>query len=324
MMVDMFANTANAIMILREQQNTRYIHDCTKSFCHATGFKQETLIGSKLMDMPDSASNDLWPLIDRMCVSLSAKKPDVQAEFDLIMPGNFHIFAEIHVKLMRNADADYYILTLKDRSEHQWIHEFLLQQRIEMSLILTNTGSITSMRSYHEPIPFDRQTISMQPGQRFVADSDRERVRQFLNTLRNQHDATPRPLTFKLQLFDDQYDAQALIKPFFFADGTFRCFAILILTVETVDQADANKPSKNMAIAMEEYGQDEPSDPSFKLRLLMLKRNMTVTKLAENTQISLTTISNIRNGKIKKPQRLTAHLIAEQLGVSPDDIWGPL
>ncbi|REE70457.1 helix-turn-helix protein [Paenibacillus taihuensis] len=324
MMVDMFANTANAILIIREQQNTRYIHDCTKSFCHATGFKQEDLIGSKLMDMPDSASNDFWPLIDRMCVTISGRKPEVQAEFDLVMPGDFHIFAEIHLKTLRYANESYYLLTLKDRSEHKWIHDFLLQQRIEMSLILTSTGSITSMRSYHEPMPFDRQTISMVPGQRFVADCDRDRVRAFLSTLRSRGDTAPRPLTFKLQLFEDQYNAYALIKPFFYADGTFRCFAILILTVEAIEQTEAGKPSKKMKIAMEEYSQDETSDPSFKLRLLMLKRNMTVTKLAESTQISLTTISNIRNGKIKKPQRLTAHLIAEQLGVSPDDIWGPL
>ncbi|SEP11078.1 helix-turn-helix domain-containing protein [Paenibacillus sp. OV219] len=323
MMVDMFANTANAILIIREQQNSRYIHDCTKSFCHVTGFKQEALIGNKLMNMPESVTNELWPLIDRMCDMISDKLPEAHAEVDVTAPNNMHIFAELHVKPIRYANDSYYLLTFRDRSEHKWIDDLLVKQRVELSLVLTSAGSITSMRSYHEPIPFDRQTITMQPGQRFVAESDRERVRAILDTLRSRTDATAEPLMFKLQLFEDQYLAHALIRPFFYADGTFRCFAICILSVETLHQAD-EKPTKNMTIAMEEYSQDEMNEPSFKLRLLMLKRNMTVTKLAEHTQISLTTISNIRNGKIKKPQRLTAHLIAEQLGVSPDEIWGSL
>ncbi|AZN39892.1 helix-turn-helix domain-containing protein [Paenibacillus albus] len=323
MMVDMFANTANAILIIREQQNSRYIHDCTKSFCHVTGFNQEALIGSRLLSMPDSAISELWPLIDQMCGMISDKLPESHAEMDLTAPGNMHIFAELHVKPIRYANDSYYLLTFRDRSEHKWIDDLLVKHRLELSLVLTSAGSITSMRSYHEPIPFDRQTITMQPGQKFVADSDRERVRAILNTLRSRSDAAAESLSFKLQLFEDQYLAHALIKPFFYPDGSFRCFAVCILSVETLDQSD-DKPIRNMTIAMEEYGQDEMNEPSFKLRLLMLKRNMTVTKLAETTQISLTTISNIRNGKIKKPQRLTAHLIAEQLGVSPDDIWGPI
>lgn len=67
--------------------------------------------------------------------------------------------------------------------------------------------------------------------------------------------------------------------------------------------------------------QAQEEDPSYKLRMLMLSKNISATSLSRSTLISLTTISKIRNGKIKKPQRLTAELIAGELGVKPEAIW---
>jgi len=66
---------------------------------------------------------------------------------------------------------------------------------------------------------------------------------------------------------------------------------------------------------------EESSDPSVRLKIIMAQRNITVQWLSEATGITVQTISKLRNGKIRKPQQLTAKLIACELGVAVSDIW---
>nr|WP_281378797.1 helix-turn-helix transcriptional regulator [Paenibacillus phyllosphaerae] len=54
---------------------------------------------------------------------------------------------------------------------------------------------------------------------------------------------------------------------------------------------------------------------------MMARRKISAQELSESTGISVQTISKLRNGKILKPQRLTAELLATVLGVKPQDIW---
>jgi len=63
------------------------------------------------------------------------------------------------------------------------------------------------------------------------------------------------------------------------------------------------------------------ADSGVRLKVLMAKRDMSALELAAATSISLQTISKLRNGKIKKPQRLTAELIASELRVDVREIW---
>lgn len=62
-------------------------------------------------------------------------------------------------------------------------------------------------------------------------------------------------------------------------------------------------------------------DSATKLKIWMAKRDISAGQLASATGISLQTISKLRNGKIEKPQRLTAELIASELGVEVHHIW---
>ncbi|RJE89906.1 XRE family transcriptional regulator [Paenibacillus sp. 1011MAR3C5] len=66
---------------------------------------------------------------------------------------------------------------------------------------------------------------------------------------------------------------------------------------------------------------DQVVDSATKLKIWMAKRDMSAGQLAASTGISLQTISKLRNGKIEKPQRLTAELIASELGVDVHHIW---
>jgi DNA-binding Xre family transcriptional regulator len=61
-----------------------------------------------------------------------------------------------------------------------------------------------------------------------------------------------------------------------------------------------------------------------KLKIWMAKRDLSASQLSLATGISLQTISKLRNGKISRPQRLTAELIASELRVDVQEIWPEL
>lgn len=77
-----------------------------------------------------------------------------------------------------------------------------------------------------------------------------------------------------------------------------------------------------------EYALEEPytainqvHDSAKRLKMWMAKRDISANQMATATNISLQTISKLRNGHIKKPSRLTAELIAAELQVAVSDIW---
>jgi DNA-binding Xre family transcriptional regulator len=73
---------------------------------------------------------------------------------------------------------------------------------------------------------------------------------------------------------------------------------------------------------MQESSNSEQSGT--KLKIWMAKRDLSASQLSLSTGISLQTISKLRNGKISKPQRLTAELIASELRVDVQEIWPEL
>jgi|GEM_PF-2732292 len=81
-----------------------------------------------------------------------------------------------------------------------------------------------------------------------------------------------------------------------------------------LDARDAASETKDHAVA----------DPGRMLRILMAQEDINTTELAAKTGLSLATISNLRTGKIIKPQLLTAQLIAEALNVELHRIWSDL
>ncbi|WP_199622610.1 PAS domain S-box protein [Paenibacillus alkalitolerans] len=56
------------------------------------------------------------------------------------------------------------------------------------------------------------------------------------------------------------------------------------------------------------------------LRILMAEMDISTTELAQLSGLSLTTVSNLKNGKITKPKMSTIQAIADALGISPSEI----
>ncbi|QQE81612.1 helix-turn-helix transcriptional regulator [Alicyclobacillus sp. SO9] len=65
-------------------------------------------------------------------------------------------------------------------------------------------------------------------------------------------------------------------------------------------------------------------DPAARLRVLMAERDFTVKELSYSSGVSRATISALRNGHVKRPNRETAELLADALGVRLNSIWPKL
>ncbi|MBO7743730.1 helix-turn-helix transcriptional regulator [Paenibacillus sp. MWE-103] len=319
-MVDVFAHAPDAVLIVRTFRNKRFVYACNEAFQTLTGFKSERLIGLELASLPLAGTNPLWPIVERLCASLTRRNPEAFAESPFSLSEHAPLFGELHAKRMKATDDESFaMITIRDRSEHKWIEDAAYERDPFVSMLLTTAGTIVSLRSYRGPIHYDRLELSRTESSRFVVRQDRARVRDGLREL--QDDRKTGEFRFTLQLFRDRFQVHSLVKPFYRGDGSFKCFAILVVDMLPVKGAFAQAAPPAGTADAAVPGRGEPTDSSYKLRLLMLEKRLSVTQLAENTNISLTTISNIRNGKIKKPQRLTAELIASQLGVAPSDIW---
>ncbi|QHW30988.1 helix-turn-helix domain-containing protein [Paenibacillus rhizovicinus] len=318
MMVDLFAQSPDAVIIVRSDQNSRCIYACNSAFRAMCGYTDEQLVGLDLRSLPLYGANPLWPIIDRLCASITSVNQEAHAETYFSLPRLDPLFGELYAKRMPDSDQALVMVTIRDRSEHKWIEDQAYERSIIVSMLLTKAGTVVSMRSYRGPIQYDRLELSRTNSDQFVDEQDRARVRDRLRDL--QFSKETGEFKFILQLFQDRFHVHSIVKPFFNGDGSFRCYAIIVLAMDAVGAPDSETANWQINVP---YGSDDPSESAYKLRLLMLEKRMSVTRLAERTKISLTTISNIRNGKIKKPHRLTAQLIADQLGVSPLDIWGP-
>lgn len=318
-MMNFFAHSSDAVIIVRCNSDSRIIHACSSAFHIMTGFGADELIGRELASLPAHGASPLWPIIDRLCSSITPESREAYAESYFTWPHSEPQFCELHAKCVSDPNNAVLMVTIRDRSEHKWIEDQVCERRIVASMLLTTADTIVGMRHYHTPIQYDRLELSRLKCDQFVVEQDRARVREQLLALRASRETGE--FRFLLQLFQDRFHTHSIVKPFYNGDGSYRCCAIVVLEMEPADGTDmaqADMPTANSSVSA-----GDPADASFKLRLLMLEKRMSVTQLAENTKISLTTISNIRNGKIKKPHRLTAKLIADELGVSMNDLWGP-
>ncbi|WP_165822557.1 helix-turn-helix domain-containing protein [Paenibacillus montanisoli] len=329
-MEELFFYYTDAIMIIRQQQDKRTITRINRAFTNVSGFSSEQLVGRNLADLSSLYPCELWELIDRLCSSITDNQFTVNAERKLTVYENKPIYAELYVTRINQSEGMKYTVTLHDRTEYKWI-ERADKKSILSSAIFTSTGLMKSLRYYHAEPPFDRSRLSLLNRREMLAQEDYDRVRGFMLSLRDSQESGQ--ITFALQILEHKFQTTILAKPFYHVDGCFKCYAVLVLSMipmhgskykVAIEKKSLSDNTELIETSPEGIGNfsAQEADPAYKLRLLMLENNVSVTQLAERTQISLTTISNIRNGKIRKPQRLTAHLIATELGVSPEEIWG--
>ncbi|MUT67778.1 helix-turn-helix domain-containing protein [Paenibacillus sp. NEAU-GSW1] len=294
-MYNIFYMLNEPMMIVEFEHNRWYVRDVNHSFTLLTGYKK-----SELIDIDPNGLLKEGLSFHQLTAALAEDNADNSAEWELVT----RLTRPVPVKLtcrrlpQDNMSGFGYIVNCIDLSESNWIDDFAQDNQIVMTLNVSEQFRIVDAKRYYSPLKQRTSSLVNQCILDFIAEDSVLPLRRVMDNVRKTGIAEQMEL--RMSINDKAYLASAIIKPFYNGNKSFRCFSIIITELNL-------------------HAQDE--DSSYKLRMLMLNKNISATSLAQSTLISLTTISKIRNGKIKKPQRLTAELIAGELGVKPESIW---
>jgi PAS domain S-box-containing protein len=290
---DFFTFSPHPIIIISNQQNKWFVKDTNSAFLSLSGYRKEDLIGKSASILSHSS-----PFSQVLTQLDSMKNEDSAVECEISNRYGQCITVSLRMNRIGSDDDHLYALMIQDISEKKWIEDIILDNKVEASLILTESGTFKSIKRYYSPVRYSVSQLQDGTVADFILEKDKFKIYRFFEALKASK--AEKQLSFTLNLFGDHFTSTIIAKPFYRADGKLKSYAIVFTKLDLIDPFE---------------------DPSFKLRILMTEKKISVTQLAHTTDISLTTISKIRNGKIKKPQRVTAELIAGKLGVVPGEIW---
>ncbi|MFB9325869.1 helix-turn-helix domain-containing protein [Paenibacillus aurantiacus] len=196
-----------------------------------------------------------------------------------------------------------WLLTAEDVSAAQWIerqssaHPVLMSGIVEANYVISKLEK-TSPSAALAPV---QELDYLQKSILSIIHPD-EQARTIAAIQEAARSRKPGNLTIRTKRLADAVDLEVrlVFQPFYDGSGELKQYAFVVMDL---------RPST------------EPVDPAVKLKIVMARCNITALQLSETTGISVQTISKLRNGKIRKPQRLTAELIATELGVKPQEIW---
>ncbi|PWV97288.1 PAS domain S-box-containing protein [Paenibacillus cellulosilyticus] len=298
-MYDVFTFSPDSILIVDASMDLIRITDMNDAFCEWSGYRKDSLLGttpSQLIEL-EQVSNP-FERLEGLSQSVSSASP-----FYCKFRSRNGIMFEVRLEVLRIGQSDTqlkrYAVVFHDVTEQRWIDSIIREEKAVGAAILTRDHAIQWVSSYVTPVRHEQSAFLNQQFHQYVSINDRRHVKRSLDYA--SANRTPQPCSFSLVHDDEAYLARAIFMSFQRWNGSVRSHAVVMLQMEPL-HTDV--------------------DSSAKLRLLMTAKNISVTELARSTHISLTTISKIRNGKIKKPKRMTAELIASQLGVVPEAIWG--
>ncbi|WP_336785084.1 helix-turn-helix domain-containing protein [Paenibacillus sp. MMO-177] len=289
-MENVFYFLADPMFIVELEHNRWYIRDINYAFTKLTGYKK-----TELMDAdPDGLLRRGFSFGGLMTqLSEDHEQP---LEQELISKSTTSIPVRFTSRRLPSSEQTCFIIICKDLSEEKYIEQYAMDNQVLMSIGVSEQFRITSATRYYSP--FKPINLVNQPVFDHIAEESRKALKRIMEYSRTH--GTTEQTDVRLYLGDQIRMTTVVIKPFFHGNKEFKGYVVLLTGM--------------LQSAREE-------DAAYKLRMLMLSKNITATSLAQSTLISLTTISKIRNGKIKKPQRLTAELIAGELGVKPESIW---
>ncbi|MGO4546820.1 helix-turn-helix domain-containing protein [Paenibacillus sp. 2TAB23] len=293
----LFYLLSDPMLIIESDESRWSIRDVNQAFAVFSGFKKSDLM---LLDPSSIISTEENGLTFDQAIHLLSDDFAITPllECKLVTKASLPADVRLTCRKLQMGEQTVYVLICKDMREAKWIDEYITHKKIMISSLINERYSIMSLKHYYVPVQQPSSSYVNKSIFDLVAEHDRSKLKRVLDYAKNNR--TDEAVDFQLKLGDRYYSAEAVIQPFYNGNRTFKNFVVILTSLNVNNQ-------------------DE--DPSYKLRMLMLSKNISVTSLAQSTLISLTTISKIRNGKIKKPQRLTAELIAGELGVRPEMIW---
>lgn len=278
------------IIILGMEHGKVRIIDANESFSRLLGYTLEELKSK------ESAGHLLKYNID-------TTRQTLKSEFGIFTKNNKQIPVRIDQQPIPKQPGETELIsfvTFEDLTAYKWIEQKCEQNKVIISGIIDAHSHIRFLRDSVAPLLFEPdRKMEDETLLSFIADNEHARVMEALaeaGTMKKEKSLTL--LTSRLSGIE--LELSITFTPIIDGFGDTKEYAFVIWDLKPVD---------------------DTIDSAMKLKIWMAKRDITAGMLSEATGISIQTISKLRNGKIVKPQRLTAELIASELRVDIHDIW---
>ncbi|MDQ0058338.1 helix-turn-helix domain-containing protein [Paenibacillus harenae] len=278
------------IIILGMEQGQVRIIDANEAFSRLLGYTLEE-IKSK-----ESAGHLLKYNID-------VSKQSLKSELGINTKQNKQIPVRVDQHPIPKEPGETELLcfvVFEDLTAFKWIEQKCEQNKVIISGIVDAHAHIRFLRDSVAPLLFEPdKKMEDETILSFIADSEHVRLMDALSeagTMKKEKSLTLQTS----RLSGIELELSITFTPIFDGFGETKEYAFVIWDLKPIDDS---------------------IDSSMKLKIWMAKRDMTAGMLSEATGISMQTISKLRNGKILRPQRLTAELIASELRVDVHDIW---
>ncbi|OBZ08148.1 MULTISPECIES: PAS domain S-box protein [Bacillales] len=191
----------------------------------------------------------------------------------------------------------------EDLTPYKWIEQKAERNKVLISGIVDSHQHVRFVRDGLAPLLFEAdRNLKDETLMQFIADTDHGSMREVLREAYQYKKEKSITITTSKQS-GIELEMSVTLAPIIDGYGDVSEFAFVIWDLRPIDNQ---------------------IDASVKLRIWMAKRDITAGHLSALTGISIQTISKLRNGKILKPQRLTAELIASELQIEVHEIWSEI
>ncbi|MFF2482010.1 helix-turn-helix domain-containing protein [Paenibacillus sp. NPDC058071] len=284
-----FQELEQPMVIVRVTRDVVVFYEVNSAFGRLTGYT-----GEQLRNKP--VKSVIGPYSDRTAARPFKREGALTTARKRIVPVR-----------MENKPLDYgssenglTLMQFEDLSAQKWIDRQAELHQVLVSGVVDTTYHIrylrdTRTRSLLQPeVPLEDETFFQ-----FITESELSRITDLIPET-NQIKKLNTIIIRTVELNGIQLELTVSFTPLFDGFGKLKEYAFVILDYKPVNDF---------------------IDSATKLKIWMAKRDISANQLSAATNISLQTISKLRNGKIEKPQRLTAELIASELRIDVSEIW---
>lgn len=281
------------MMLLRELNGEVQIEDANEAFLRLVGYELEELT---------SISSSY--LLERY--NIDNTRQVLKSEVIIATKSNRQIPVRVDQRAipMDNSDqSNRALIVFDDLSPYKWIEQKSERKKVLISGVVDKYLHIRNFRQNSTPAIFEPdRTLEDENLMQFVAEPEHERMlAAFAEAAAKKKEKSITLQTSKMSGIE--LELSITFTPIYDGFGNSNEFAFVIWDLKPVDSE---------------------IDAATKLKIWMAKRDITAGHLSALTGISIQTISKLRNGKILKPQRLTAELIASELQVDVHEIWAEI
>ncbi|MBB3113326.1 DNA-binding Xre family transcriptional regulator [Paenibacillus phyllosphaerae] len=278
-----FKEIKTPMAILKRDYRGLYVERCNDAFTQLVGYTEAELTRLKLDALFQAWSES----------SLTEKL----TPYTLRTKQNQKIHVKISCRKNSSSSQPTWICTAHDESAKLWIQAQMQRHTVLISGII-NAKNMFERADKKLPYFLLGQDIALLDRSIMSIIHEEEQGRVLEAIRRAVLDRRSESLSIRTKWLGNEESLEVTFSPFYHSDNTLNQFAYVVTDFSSKED-----------------------NPSVKLKIMMARCNLSAVDLSESTGISVQTISKLRNGRIHKPQRLTALLLASELGVKPQDIW---